>query len=56
MGNVATQLVESLADAGVRRTYGAVGDPLNGIMDAVHENRSIARVHVRHDELKGNLP
>ena len=50
MTTVATHLVEALVEAGVRRIYGVVGDSLNSIVDAVHHNRSIEWVHVRHEE------
>src|SRR6202521_1586713 len=50
MKTVATHLVEALVDAGVRRIYGVVGDSLNSIVDAVHHNKNIAWVHVRHEE------
>jgi pyruvate dehydrogenase (quinone) len=32
---VAEQLVNTLADAGVRRVYGIVGDSLNPVTDAI---------------------
>src|SRR5580658_9616638 len=50
MTTVATHLVEALAAAGVKRIYGVVGDSLNSIVDAVHRNKKIAWVHVRHEE------
>jgi len=50
MKTVATHLVEALVDAGVRRIYGVVGDSLNSIVDAVHHNKNIEWVHVRHEE------
>src|SRR5580700_1078636 len=50
MTTVATHLVEALAAAGVRRIYGVVGDSLNSIVDAVHHNKRIEWVHVRHEE------
>ena len=33
--NVATQLVQTLAQAGVRRIFGVVGDSLNGLTEAL---------------------
>jgi pyruvate dehydrogenase (quinone) len=48
--NIATQLVDSLAEAGVRRIYGVVGDSLNSIVDAVHKSKRVSWVHVRHEE------
>jgi pyruvate dehydrogenase (quinone) len=50
MTTVATHLVEALVNAGVRRIYGVVGDSLNSIVDAVHHNKKIEWVHVRHEE------
>jgi pyruvate dehydrogenase (quinone) len=50
MTTVATHLVEALVNAGVRRIYGVVGDSLNSIVDAVHHNKKIEWIHVRHEE------
>ena len=50
MTTVATHLVEALVDAGVKRIYGVVGDSLNSIVDAVHKNKKIEWIHVRHEE------
>jgi pyruvate dehydrogenase (quinone) len=50
MKTVAEHLVEALVAAGVRRIYGVVGDSLNSIVDAVHHNKGIEWVHVRHEE------
>jgi pyruvate dehydrogenase (quinone) len=50
MKTVAEHLVEALVAAGVRRIYGVVGDSLNSIVDAVHHNKKIEWVHVRHEE------
>jgi pyruvate dehydrogenase (quinone) len=50
MATVAEHLVEALVTAGVRRIYGVVGDSLNSIVDAVHHNRNIDWVHMRHEE------
>ncbi|MGH3412429.1 MAG: pyruvate dehydrogenase [Marmoricola sp.] len=52
---LASQLVEQLQSAGVRRIYGIVGDSLNPIVDAVRrtggaERGGIDWVHVRHEE------
>jgi pyruvate dehydrogenase (quinone) len=46
---VAEELVEALAQAGVQRIYGLVGDSLNPVTDALHRSR-IEWVHVRHEE------
>ena len=50
MTTVATHLVEALVSAGVKRIYGVVGDSLNSIVDAVHQNKRIEWIHVRHEE------
>ena len=50
MTTVAIHLVDSLVAAGVSRIYGVVGDSLNSIVDAVHHNKNIEWVHVRHEE------
>ena len=47
---IAEQLVQVLADAGVRRVYGVVGDSLNGITDAIRRRRGMDWIHVRHEE------
>ncbi|MFX4293246.1 pyruvate dehydrogenase [Streptomyces bohaiensis] len=47
---VADQLVETLADSGVRRIYGVVGDSLNPVVDAVRRTDRVEWVQVRHEE------
>src|SRR5580692_10671562 len=39
-----------LANAGVKRCYGIVGDALNPVIDALRRNGKIEFVHVRHEE------
>src|ERR1700720_3538264 len=51
MPTVAESLVTTLAAAGVKRIYGIVGDPLNGITDAIRRQKTIQWVHVRHEEV-----
>lgn len=53
--DLASQLVDQLVSAGVRRVYGIVGDSLNPIVDAVRRTGGTDRggidwVHVRHEE------
>jgi pyruvate dehydrogenase (quinone) len=48
---VADQFAETLAAAGVKRTYGIVGDSLNGLTDAIRRQGRIEWVHVRHEEV-----
>jgi pyruvate dehydrogenase (quinone) len=47
---VADMMWEMLANAGVKRCYGIVGDALNPVIDALHSNGKIEFVHVRHEE------
>src|SRR5271169_4867890 len=39
-----------LANAGVKRCYGIVGDALNPFIDALRRNGRIEFIHVRHEE------
>jgi pyruvate dehydrogenase (quinone) len=39
-----------LANAGVKRCYGIVGDALNPVIDALRRNGNIEFIHVRHEE------
>ena len=49
--NVAEQVVDMLADAGVKRIYAVTGDSLNEINDAVRRSDGkIQWIHVRHEE------
>ncbi|NUR26202.1 MAG: thiamine pyrophosphate-binding protein [Catenulispora sp.] len=50
MPTVADVLWKMLADAGVRRCYGIVGDALNPAIDALRRFGDIDFVHVRHEE------
>jgi pyruvate dehydrogenase (quinone) len=47
---VADQFAETLAEAGVKRIYGIVGDSLNGLTDSLRRQGKIAWIHVRHEE------
>lgn len=52
---LATQLIEQLQAAGVRRIYGIVGDSLNPLVNAVRKTGGSAKggidwIHVRHEE------
>src|ERR1700730_16133305 len=47
---IAEELVDVLAQAGVKRIYGIVGDSLNPITDAIRRSGKIQWVHVRHEE------
>src|ERR1700734_3394806 len=43
-------MAETLANAGVERIYGVVGDSLNGFTDALRRGKSIEWMHMRHAE------
>jgi len=47
---VAEQMVDMIAEAGVRRVYGVTGDSLNLLNDAIRRDGRIQWVHVRHEE------
>lgn len=47
---VADQVVEMIADAGVKHIYAITGDSLNSVNDAVRRNGKIEWIHVRHEE------
>jgi pyruvate dehydrogenase (quinone) len=49
-GKVADLLWEMLANAGVKRCYGIVGDALNPVIDGLRRNGRIEFIHVRHEE------
>ncbi len=47
---IADLIVDVLANAGVERVYGLSGDSLNGITDAIREQKQVQWVHLRHEE------
>ena len=47
---VADQLVDVLAEAGVRRICGVSGDSRNGITDSIRASRKLDWIHLRHEE------
>src|SRR6202789_2248017 len=47
---IADQLIRRLAEAGVERIYGVVGDSLNPVTDALRLNGKLKWIHVRHEE------
>jgi pyruvate dehydrogenase (quinone) len=47
---VADLLWRMLAEAGVKRCYGIVGDALNPTIDALRRNGKVEFIHVRHEE------
>jgi pyruvate dehydrogenase (quinone) len=47
---VADVMWRMLAEAGVQRCYGIVGDALNPAIDALRRNGKIEFIHVRHEE------
>ena len=48
---VSDQFVATLAEAGVKRIFGLVGDSLNGLTDALQRHGGIAWIPVRHEEV-----
>ena len=48
---VADQFADTLAEAGVKRIFGIVGDSLNGLTDSIRRQGKIEWVHVRHEEV-----
>ena len=46
----ADYMAQTLAQAGVKRIYGVVGDSLNGFTDALRRLESVEWVHMRHEE------
>jgi pyruvate dehydrogenase (quinone) len=46
----ADYIVATLAQAGVKRIYGVVGDSLNGFTDSLRRSGEIEWVHMRHEE------
>jgi pyruvate dehydrogenase (quinone)/pyruvate oxidase len=48
--NVAEQLVETLAEIGVRQIFGVVGDALNPFTDAIGRQDRVEWIGVRHEE------
>src|SRR6201993_2155304 len=51
MTTVADQFAEVLANAGVKRVYGVVGDSLNVLTASVRRHGKIECLHVRHEEV-----
>ncbi len=47
---IAEQMVDMIADAGIRRVYGVTGDSLNLLNDAIRRDGRIQWIHVRHEE------
>lgn len=48
---VADQLVEILADAGIKRIYAVTGDSLNELNRAIKKKGTIQWIHVRNEEV-----
>lgn len=48
--NVANQIINQLADAGIKRIYAITGDSLNAITDAIVNDGRIKFIHMRHEE------
>ena len=48
--SVSEYIVSALAQNGVKRVYGIVGDSLNGVTEAVRRHPDVDWVSVRHEE------
>lgn len=48
--NVANQIINQLAEAGIKRIYAITGDSLNAITDAIVKDGRIKFIHMRHEE------
>ena len=48
---IADLIVETLAQAGVERIYGLVGDSLNALTESLRARGTIDWIHVRHEEV-----
>ena len=46
----ADYMAETLAQAGIKRIFGVVGDSLNGFTDSLRRLESIEWIHMRHEE------
>lgn len=51
INNVADLLVYTLAEVGVKRIYGIVGDSLNGVTEALRSHGGIEWIGTRHEEV-----
>src|SRR5690625_8007136 len=49
--NAADLLIYTLAEVGVQRIYGVVGDSLNGVTEALRAHGGIEWVGMRHEEV-----
>lgn len=47
---VADQLIDTIAEAGIKRIYAVTGDSLNEVNAAVHTSGKVQWIHVRHEE------
>ena len=47
---VANQIINQLAEAGIKRIYAITGDSLNAITDAIAKDGRIKFIHMRHEE------
>ena len=50
MSTAADYMAKALAEVGVKRVYGIVGDSLNGFTDALRRLGTIDWIHMRHEE------
>ncbi len=54
--NIADLIADTLAQTGVKRIYGVVGDSLNGLTEALRKRGTIDWLHVRHEEVRRSPP
>ncbi len=52
---VADQIVDMLAEGGIRHIYAITGDSLNALTDAIGRDGRIRFIHMRHEE-SGHSP
>lgn len=48
--NVAEQIVDQMASAGIKHMYAITGDSLNALTDAISKDGRIKFIHMRHEE------
>ncbi len=48
--NVAQQITEMMAEAGIKHLYGITGDSLNALTEAISKDGRVKFIHVRHEE------
>ena len=49
---VAEQVVDMMADAGIKHLYAITGDSLNALTEAISKDGRIKFIHMRHEECR----